>query len=301
MKLPKSKAKLEVPKVKVPKALADLYRELRGQHLLPIVALLIASLIAIPILLNEPSDVRPPAAPPATASGSSTASTLTATRFSPGLRNYQGRLSSREPVDPFANGLTPADSETESGSGEETSGGEVPAAPEMAPPSESPANESTETPSKPSKEPTPQGPEAGNADSGDRINVEVAAIQLDGSAQSESVRYHQPELTKLPSDSVPALTYVGPSDDGTKAMMLVSPQVSALAGASKCVVPAEPCQLLALQLAAPETLVFGPDQLTYRIELVKIGGLSQSQASSLSKGAPGDKTAIGRAMAARAH
>jgi hypothetical protein len=293
MKLPKSQSKIDLPKLKVPKPARDVYRELRSQHLLPLVILLIASLIAVPILLGESSDAQSPPAKAVTATSSSTASTLTATRWSPGLRKYQDRLSHRAPADPFTNGLPPAAFNSSSGeAGGESGEAAPPEAPEVTQPSESAANEAAETPGKSTKE-------SGNVNSGEyKIDVEVAAIH-DGGAQDISTRHHQPQLTKLPDSSVAAFTYVGPSNDGSKAMMVVSPEVTALLGTSKCIVRADPCQLLALELEAPETIVYGDRGLTYRIELLQIGTLSHQQAPRPSSSSKSGKAAIGRA--ARAH
>ena len=49
--------------------------------------------------------------------------------------------------------------------------------------------------------------------------------------------------------------------------------MTALLGESTCIVKGEPCQLLALALGEPETLVFGPRGLTYRVKLERIGTL----------------------------
>jgi hypothetical protein len=291
MKLSKSQSKIELPKLKVPKPARDVYRELRSQHLLPLVILLIASLIAVPILLSESSDAQSPPAKAVTATPSSTASTLTATRWSPGLRKYQNRLSHRAPADPFTNGLPAAAFNSSSDeAGGESSEAAPPEAPEVTQPSESAANGPAETPG------GPQSPESGGVNSGKyKIDVEVTAIH-DGGAQDTSTRYHQPQLTKLPDNSVAALTYVGPSSDGSKAMMVVSPEVTALLGTSKCIVKADPCQLLALELEAPETIVYGDRGLTYRIELLQIGTSSKRQAPSGS--GKSDNVAIGNAAPA---
>jgi hypothetical protein len=306
MKLPKSQSKIELSKLNVPKPARDVYRELRGQHLLPLVALLIASLIAVPLLFGESPDAQSPPAKAITAT-SSTAPTLTATTWNPGLRKYQNRLSYRHPSDPFTNGLSAADfnsSSGEAGSGSESSEAAPPEAPEVTQPSESAANESGETPAKSPQESASgenetQTPGSGRTDSGEyAIDVEVTSIQA-GRDQSGSVRYHQPQWTKLPNNSVAALTYVGPNSNGTEAMMLVSPQVTALAGSSKCVVPAAPCQLLALALKAPETLVVGPNDVTYRIELLKIGALSERQAPHVDSEGKSGKAAVGQSQAAR--
>lgn len=258
MKPTKGQSKFELPKATVPKPLRDVYRELRGQHLLPLVALLVASLIAIPLLLKESTDTKSPAAP-ATASGTPSAagSTLTATTWHPGLRKYQDRLSHRNPKDPFTNGLTAADFDSSAGEGGggESGGESPPAAPELPEQSEPPVSES----GGPAQQPPsggsgPQNPAGGKGAAADAIDVEIVSIH-EGIAQSDSIRYQQPPQTKLPSTSVPALTYLGTSDDGTKAIMRVSPQVTSLEGKSNCIEPGDPCKRLALELKDRKSVV----------------------------------------------
>jgi hypothetical protein len=52
--------------------------------------------------------------------------------------------------------------------------------------------------------------------------------------------------------------------------MLVSSDVTSIFGDSACVVGSQTCQLLALEPGLPETVVFGPNARTYRIELLKV-------------------------------
>lgn len=86
-----------------------------------------------------------------------------------------------------------------------------------------------------------------------------------------STKRNLPPLTMLPGRKTPALTYIGPSKDGKKAVMLVADEVSGLFGEATCVEgSAEHCQLLALEPGLPETIVYGPAERTYRIELLKI-------------------------------
>jgi hypothetical protein len=100
--------------------------------------------------------------------------------------------------------------------------------------------------------------------------VPVSSGDGNPSQAEPSVRRKLPPLVMLPSRDTPALTYIGPSRDGKKAMMLVSSDVTALFGDSKCILGSDSCQMLALEPGLPETVVFGPQARTYRIELLKM-------------------------------
>src|SRR6202012_1515611 len=91
------------PQVKMPRAVADLYADLRDRHLLPLVALLIVAIVAAPILLNKGSDSKtPPPVAAATVSGTATSSSsFTVVPAARRLRSPGKRLGHRQPLDPF--------------------------------------------------------------------------------------------------------------------------------------------------------------------------------------------------------
>jgi hypothetical protein len=63
---------------------------------------------------------------------------------------------------------------------------------------------------------------------------------------------------------------MGTSRDGKKALMLVSSDVVSIFGEANCVIGSKSCQLLALEPGMPETFVYGPQERTFRIEVLKI-------------------------------
>ncbi len=281
-------SKLKSGDLKPPKAVGDLYRELKSQHLLPIVALLIVGLIAVPLLVGGSSDHQTEVASQPAIGGSTKETALKVTKWTPGLLDYKKTLRGATAGNPFLPKVTEAT--------EESSTHEVEAPP---PPSEieveveggsgggegaeSPASSPETTPSEGSggEEGNSHGEEAGQKETGAiTVDVQVTTVHEEGGVDRAPVRRELPQLTKLPSEATPALTYVGPSEDGSKALMSVSSEVTAMIGDSKCVVHAEPCSLLALQVGAPETLVYGPRGLTYRIELVRIGKHTASAANT---------------------
>ena len=85
------------------------------------------------------------------------------------------------------------------------------------------------------------------------------------------VRRNLPELTMLPARATPAAAYIGLTNDGKKALFVVSSDVVSLFGEGACVIGTQSCQLLGLEPGLPETFVYGPQEKSFRIELLKIG------------------------------
>jgi hypothetical protein len=96
--------------LKVPPFLSDLYYDLRDRRLLPLVALVVVGIVAVPFLLGKGSEEEAPqpaggggggpAAAVAGASGGGPAK-LAVVESTPGLREYKKRLRGRTETDPF--------------------------------------------------------------------------------------------------------------------------------------------------------------------------------------------------------
>lgn len=255
---------LKLGNFKAPGFLQDIYYDLRDRHLLPLVVLLLVAVVAVPILIGNGGefDELPPAAtaPPAGASSSN----LVVAKATPGLRQYPRRFEGEAARDPFKQQY----SETE---------GAASASSEADPPSEA-TIESSGTGG--GSEPAPSGGGGAAPDeepNRDRlvyyswvIDVSVASGTSGENKSQPTVRRSQPQYTSLPSDKVPALTFIGVSKDETRALMLVSDKVTGLFGDGVCVQGTERCQLLALEPGIPITVVYGADSRTYRVELRKI-------------------------------
>jgi hypothetical protein len=91
-----------------------------------------------------------------------------------------------------------------------------------------------------------------------------------GSRGQPQVRRNLPELTMLPSRETPAAIYMGSTKDGKKALMMVSSNVEAIFGDGKCVLGSDSCQLLMMEPGVPETFVYGGENRTFKIELLKV-------------------------------
>jgi hypothetical protein len=263
-----------MPELRVPQVLVDLYHDLDEQHLLPVVAVLIVGIIAIPLLLGGSSASDHGGG--ASGDGGATASvapqakrsSLVVAKATPGLRAYKRRLDHLQPTDPFKPKYA-AESDAEAGVSSTESG-------------ESSVTTEANTGTGPAESGTGGGssPESTTGSGKTKVTYFTYAIDVrvvpvsagDGkpSKAEATARRDLPPLVTLPSRDTPALTYIGPSRDGKKAMMLVSSDVTSLFGDSKCTLGSESCQMLALEPGLPETVVFGPQARTYRIELLKV-------------------------------
>jgi hypothetical protein len=293
---------LKLSDLHVPNFLYDLYYDLKERHLLPLVVLLLVAMVAAPIYFKKKStpDDEPVTTAPAVAteSDASTGATLTVAQSRPGLRDPHRRLKHAHALDPFASPAAASSASAEpSGEGAAPGEGE-PSTPVASAPTETAAS-GGESSSPPSYEPLvpveihvpPTSSSSGHAETSggestgkaqpqyasEAIDVRIVSVPASSTDSGPKhpkpkaqVRRDLPELTMLPARATPAVTYMGVSKDGKKALLLVSSDVASIFGEAKCIVGSQSCQLLALEPQMPETFVYGPHERTYRIELLKI-------------------------------
>jgi hypothetical protein len=131
----------------------------------------------------------------------------------------------------------------------------------------------------------------------DTIDVRIVTVSHESAEQKKAkkskpqaqVRRNLPELTMLPARATPAATYIGLTNDGKKALFVVSSDVVSLFGEGQCVIGTQSCQLLALEPGLPETFVYGAEERTYRIELLKIDQTLSAKPRRASLGADKSK------------
>jgi hypothetical protein len=284
---------LKLSELKVPDFLYDLFYDLKERHLLPLVALLLVAMVAAPIYFKDSAKPEPEAAAPGpAATGSSVAAggeTLVVARSEPGLRDYKRRLRNYRALDPFAGGSGGEASPTPEVSNvtptASTPTPEVPEGTAIAPETSAPAEYPIEVPSAPESSggpvEYPTGSNGGTTKTryaSDSIDVRIVTVPHGSTEQDKAkkrkpqveVRHNLPELTMLPARETPAATYMGLTNDGKKALFVVSSDVVSLFGEGKCLIGSQSCQLLMLEPGLPETFVYGPQERTYRIELLKI-------------------------------
>jgi hypothetical protein len=268
---------LKLSELRMPQFLVDLYYDLHDRHLLPVVGLLLVGIVAVPLLLGGSSESEEaPTASISAAPPAARTSSLVVTKEAADLRDYKRRLDHLTATDPFVQKYVEEGSEGAGEGGPEEQGEVVVGGGEES-------SVTVESGSSESTAPAGGGSENGAGGSSPSrqpevvyftyaLDVRIVPVSVDGkpSKGGPYVRHDLPPLTMLPSRSTPALTYMGPSKDGKKALMLVSSDVTSVFGDSACVVGSQICQLLALEPGLPETVVFGANSRTYRIELQKI-------------------------------
>ena len=120
MNMLKKGPELKMPDLKVPDFLLDIYYDLRERHLLPLVAILLVAIVALPIALTRGGSESEAAESRAVATPSSAvpSSSLVVAKAAPGLRDYHRRLDDRAPQDPFVQQYAGESSEGSVGSAE---------------------------------------------------------------------------------------------------------------------------------------------------------------------------------------
>jgi hypothetical protein len=274
--------------IKVPPFLNDLYQDLRDRRLLPLVVLLLVGIVAAPILLGgggpegeEEAAVSPPVASASNASGTS----LTVVEAHPGLRSPGRRLAYRTPTDPFTqrytgsvrNGGLPNEESTSTTSTSEGEGGSV---------VEGGTTAGSGTPAPPeSALPEGSGGSSGGAPAGDlspghlytfTIDVQISRTEekADGSKKmgEPTVRKDVKPPEPLPGAKAPVVTYLGINyvKGKPRALLMVSRDVSAVYGDSKCVSGTSSCELLEVEPGFPEIFEYGPNAVRYKFNVLKI-------------------------------
>lgn len=297
MKRLKKGPELKVPELKVPPFVSDLYWDLRDRRLLPLIALALVAIVAVPFLLKSSAE-SPPAKPLAgiaeeNATGNAAEGTsLAVVQAKPGLRDYRKRLDGRRPTDPFVQRYTapsvaaaqlgaalgsPADSvsstattttiESDSGS----TAGTV-------------TTESNTAPSSPpSKGQSPDESQSGGQRDPVAHTIDVWISRTAGEntpwlQQLEpTVKHNVAPQSSLPSTKAPVVTYMGLSkkaaaEQTTTALLLVSDEVSSISGKATCADPTEEgiCQLLEVGPDSPVVFAYGANELLYTIKILKI-------------------------------
>jgi hypothetical protein len=301
--------------VQSPEILSDLYRDLRDRRLLPLIILLVAAMVVVPIALSKsPKSTTPVATPQVTAPphGGSALTTAHVTIADPGLRDYRRRLRGDAAKDPFvqlfgatsgttaANASAASTTSTSTGSTSsagltQTSGGSAPLTIEgqqasaaansgsSSTPSTGSLNGNTSlpsTPSTPSSSPTTQSKYF-------FYRVKIKAGPVGGKME---VLDNVKAVTSLPDNQVPALAFLGVQTDSNfgaqKAVFIVNSSVSLVSGNGECSLAGTQCQLVTLTPGDHADLTWS-DGVTYRVTLVKFDLVSRS-------GTPGSGGGSGR-------
>jgi hypothetical protein len=272
--------------LKVPPVLRDLFQDLRDRRLLPLLALVVVAIVAVPFLLGGSSEEEGGSGSPSLTTPpveSAEAARLTVVEAKPGLRDYRKRLRARVATDPFKQRYTKP----------VVKGAELPAETSTSGGSES-ASATTTTESSTGAVVVESPTEGGGADAGPghggggggngkappltiftfAANIQYAHTEekADGSIEmaQPTLREKVMPYTPLPGQKAPVVTYLGIGAGAETALLMVSRDVTAVFGDGKCVSGTDSCELLEVDLGLPETFEYGPNHVRYKINVLKI-------------------------------
>jgi hypothetical protein len=254
-------------KGQVPEPLQSLYRDLRDRRLLPLVLVLVAAIVAIPILLSTDPESSTPTA--ATLSSADAAGEIEGAEIAdpvvlaevPGIRNFRERLDSFRRENPFRQQLT------------------------GLPKSVAEAHDEVDREAREAVEGlTESGTGTGTTDSGTSTGGETveppktttktfgyfwkidAKVGVVGEAKKKT---GVEMLEFLPGRSHPVVQFIqGIGESG--AIFVVSRSVGDTHGDGKCRPRPDNCQFVALEVGQARTFHYEPDGLQYKIKLTGV-------------------------------
>jgi hypothetical protein len=262
---------VKMPELKTPAFLGDLYSDLRDRRLLPLVALVIVAIAAVPFLLGGDSEemyVPEPSAGLSVLGTGAKASKLTVVEATPGLRDYHKRLSDRSPSNPFKQRYTglPKSAQVQSGgSGGEGSG------PATTTESTTETTEITEGGGTGGS--APSGGSGGTATQKLELVIDVQISHTEKTSEGEEkmspfeVRHDVPVLAQLPGKKTPVVTLLGANFQTERLVFLASHQVKAISGEYSCVTRGEICELLEVGEGILLEFVYEPTGVRYAIKV----------------------------------
>jgi hypothetical protein len=300
----------------VPRFAHDLYGDLRDRHLLPLVAVLIVAIAAVPFLLKAGNpDLSPTQAEAALPAAVPESARLSVVADVPTLRDYRERLQALTAKDPFrqhfaapqveaaqlGGGTTttiPTFDSTSPTSTPTTPSADLPPVldtytPPPAPPSPAPTPPPPVYDSPSSDVPTSGGSSpggAGNPPPPTRVRVETKLVTYRISARlgkpgEVRTRRNIDELTMLPNEEHPLAVFLGMSANGRKALLLVSEEVNSVFGDNQCdFLRSQECQLLKVERGMPVVFRYGPEDKSYQFTLTRIDRVERTPGSGSREG-----------------
>lgn len=247
---------------KVQKFFADLIYDMRSRGLLPLAALLVVAMIAVPMYLSsQGSDpVTPVAAPAPDTAELAPENQAAVVAYEPGVRDYKERLSEQSEKDPFIQQFTVSEKATDSLEAATSGGGDSAATP--APDSGSTGG---------STAPATGGSGGDKPVSSTRHYYFYETDVFVGEVGTELKRVNRvPRTSPLPSKEIPVLLYMGVAGDGKAAVFSVSRDVVGVGGEGFCSPSPESCQLLALEKGQQADVTYSFDNKVYTVKVADV-------------------------------
>jgi hypothetical protein len=259
---------------KLQKFAGDVVYDLRTRNLLLPVLALVVALVAVPILIARGgSDGGAGPFGFGTSSAETSPQTENAVvAYHPGIRNYKSRLndlSAKNPfVQQFRNPTASSDSSSTDSLAQAVGG--------------SSGSDGTGV----GGGSTGGGSTGGGSTSPGKVTHHItyfwwqADVQVGESGTQLATMNDVKPFQFLPSPDKPVLTYIGTVGAGSQAVFLVSKDVSSIGGEGTCFPSVDACQLLGLNVGKGADLIYGPDQKTYHIQVLRLTRVSSSKPPS---------------------
>ncbi len=266
---------LKLSELRAPSFVTDVFYDLRDRRLLPLVALVLVAIAAVPFLLGGGEEAVPPPALVETieaGEGAADGMRLAVVEATPGLRDYRKRLSRRQPTDPFQQrhagpvvGGAKLNPEGSGGGTETTTvtvggGG-------------GPGTTTTTTTS----DPVAGGRAGERPRRYYRLVFDVQISRTEPTADGGRVmgepklRKRVKALTQLPGEKAPVVTTMGVDAGKETVLLMVSHDVTAVEGDAECVAgDADRCQLLEVAAGFPLILTYGPNDVRYVFKVIRL-------------------------------
>ncbi len=250
---------------KVQKFAGDVVYDLRSKNLLlPAVALLVA-LVAVPVLITRSGSDGSAGAYGLGATSATTPpeSENAVVAYSPGVRNFKKRLNHLGPKNPFTQQYTNSPAPT-------------PGADSLAQAlGDSSTSGSTGVGGGSTGGGSGGGGGGGGGKSPGKVTNKVSYFWWESDVQVGEAGTQLTEMDNvkpfqfLPSPDRPVLTYMG-TVGGNQAVFLVSKDVASIGGEGTCFPSVDACQLLGLNAGKGADLIYGPDQKTYHVQVLRV-------------------------------
>jgi hypothetical protein len=269
MKRPKG-PDLKMPDLKVPQFATDVYYDLRDRRLLPLVALVVVAIAAVPFLLGgDAGEVRPPTGDHPEAPIATTGARLTVVPSTPALRDYRERLRGRSRTDPFKQRYTglPGGAQLKSVEVTTSAGSSSVDSVSSADVNGTAAGATTPTPSQPGS----GGARRDDQELEDGVLYGFRPDLRFGVAGSDQLKlYRELPLGSLLPREKPILIFVGVTQNGERALFSVVPEVTQVQGDGDCVGGLSNCTILSMQVGQAVTLTTEQPGRSFRLKLERI-------------------------------
>lgn len=257
-----------VREMSAPAWLSDLYFDMRERRLLPLIALVVVAIAAVPFLLGDSEEV---AAPPIAEDVAGEAAIgaeptqLTVVEARPGLRDYKKRLGRRSPTDPFAQKYTsvPRSSQLEetgggsAGGGAGGTGGGDPSGGE-------------EEVSVTVTERRSGGDSGGSGDDERSYYAYRPNVRFGVAGSDDLTTYRHLDFGKALPNRNPVILFFGVSEGGKRVAFDVSPEVQLVKTKGRCIGGHQSCGTLILKQGQAATIITGKPNRSFRLKITGI-------------------------------